>query len=179
MTAETVFGRFPEPPGPALITVRIEIVPLDLVTEWRRGGIVADFAAAYLAWAFEHRGAARSVVSTVVNELVENAAKFSVDGRTPTHVTIRHFGEVVHAEVRNEAGDEHVARLRQVLEDLARDGAESVFRRRVEDRLGLGIALLARDYGATIGATVSPGCTKGGKTVSLRVALSALEVEQR
>lgn len=179
MTSGTVIGRFPEPPGEPLVTIRIEIVPIDLVTEWRRCGIVADFAAGYLAWAFEHRSAARSVVSTVVNELVENAAKFSVDNRTHTQVTIRHFGEVVHAEVRNEATDEHVARLREVLEALARDGAEAVFRRRLEDRTGLGLALVARDYHGVVGATISPGCAEGANTVCLRVALSALEVEQR
>jgi hypothetical protein len=179
MTAETILGTFPEPPAtPALITIRVEMVPIDLVTEWRRCGIVADFAAGYLVWAFERRHAARSVVSTVVNELVENAAKFSVDNHASTHVVIRHYGEVVHAEIRNEASDEHVARLREILEALARDGAESVFRRQLEERRGLGLALLARDYGATMGATVSPACASGRNTVCLRVALSALEVEQ-
>jgi hypothetical protein len=179
MTAEITIGTFPEPPGKPLITIRIEVVPIDLVTEWRRCGLVADFAAGYLVWAFERRAAARSVVSTVVNELVENAAKFSVDHRASTHVSLRHYGDVVHAEIRNEASDEHVARLREIVEALARDGAESVFRRQLEERKGLGIALLARDYGATVGATVSPACENGRNTVCLRVALSALEVEQR
>ena len=119
MTAETILGTFPEPPGKPLITIRIEVVPIDLVTEWRRCGVVADFAAGYLVWAFECRHAARSVVSTVVNELVENAAKFSVDHRTPTHVVIRHYGEVVLAEIQNVASDEHVGCLREILEALA------------------------------------------------------------
>ncbi|HEX9240849.1 MAG TPA: ATP-binding protein, partial [Anaeromyxobacter sp.] len=153
--------------------------PIDLVTEWRRCGIISDFAAAYLEWAFARRSTARSVVSTVVNELVENAAKFSVDNRVHTDVTIRHYGEILHAEVRNEAAEGHVARLTEVLEDLARDGAEAVFRRRIEGRSGLGLALIARDYNATVGARVTPGCTPGGKTVCLRVALSVQEVEQR
>ncbi|HEX9244216.1 MAG TPA: hypothetical protein VF875_17360, partial [Anaeromyxobacter sp.] len=74
MTPQTTIGSFPEPPGtPALVTIRVEVVPIDLVTEWRRCGIISDFAAAYLEWAFARRSTARSVVSTVVNELVENA----------------------------------------------------------------------------------------------------------
>ena len=176
---DTILGRFPQAPGtPALITIRIEVVPIDLVTEWRRCGILADFAAGYLVWAFERRHDARSVVSTVVNELVENAAKFSADNHVPTWVTIRHYGEVVHAEVQNEAADEHVARLKEVVEALARDGAEAVFRQRMEVRQGLGLALIARDYQATVGATVSPACTSGRNTVCLRVELSTREVEQ-
>ncbi len=179
MSGETLLGRFPEPPGPALVTIRVEVVPIDLVTEWRRCGILADFAAGYLEWAFSRRSAARSVVSTVVNELVENAAKFSVDNRVSTHVTIRHYGEEVHAEVQNEAAEEHVRRLADVLGALGRDGAEAVFRRCLEGRLGLGLALIARDYHAVVGARVSAGRTPGGQEVCLRVSMSAQEVEQR
>ena len=179
MTSETILGRFPDPPGPALVTISVEVVPIDLVTEWRRCGILADFAAGYLEWAFSRRSAAHSVVSTVVNELVENAAKFSLDNRIHTHVTIRHFGETVHAEVRNVAADEHVRRLAEVLGALGREGAEAVFRRCLEDRLGLGLALIARDYHAVVGARVAEGRTPGGKDVCLRVSMSAQEVEQR
>lgn len=179
MTSDLVLGTFADPPGKPLVTVGLEVVPIDLVTEWQRCGAVADFAATYMAYAFERRVTAHSVVSTVVNELVENATKFSVDKRVATHVTILHFGEVVHAEVRNEASDAHVARLREVLEALACDGAEEVFRRRMTDRSGLGLALIARDYDATVGARITRGCTEGRNEVCLRVTLSALEVEQR
>jgi hypothetical protein len=160
------------------VTIRVEVVPIDLVTEWRRCGIVSDFAAAYLEWAFTRRSAARSVLSTVVNELVENAAKFSVDNRVHTDVTIRFYGELLHAEVHNHASEEHVARLAEVLDDLARSTPEDVFRRRLEGRVGLGLALIARDYRATVGAQVGPGRTPGERTVCLRVALNAREVEQ-
>ncbi len=48
-----------------------------------------------------------------------------------------------------------------------------------EDRRGLGLAMLARDYRATVGATVAPSGEGGKNAVCLRVALSAAEVEQR
>ena len=179
MTSDSILGRFPEPPGPALVTISVEVVPIDLVTEWRRCGILADFAAGYLEWAFSRRTAARSVVSTVVNELVENAAKFSADNRVHTHVTLHHYGEVVHAEVRNAASGEHVRRLAEILGALGREPPDAVFRRCVEGRLGLGLALIARDYHASVGARLAPGRTAGESEVCLRVALSAQEVEQR
>ncbi len=179
MSALVVLGAFPEPRSPPLSAIELEVVPIDLVTEWRRCGMVADFMADYMVHAFERRDAARSILSTVANELVENAAKFSADKRAAAHISIRHHGEVVHAEVRNEATDKHVQDLRELLADLARDDATAVFRRRMDDRRGLGLALLARDYGATVGATVLPAGTGGKITVCLRVALSAAEVEQR
>ncbi len=179
MSALVVLGAFPEPRSQPLSAIELEVVPIDLVIEWRRCGMIADFMADYMVHAFERRDTARSILSTVANELVENAAKFSADKRAVAHVSIRHYGEVVHAEVRNEATDKYVEGLREVLAELARDDATGVFRRRVEDRRGLGLALLARDYGATVGATVAPAGTGGKITVCLRVALSAAEVEQR
>ncbi len=179
MTTNIVLGAFPEPPSQPLSAIEMEVIPIDLVTEWRRCGMIADFMAGYMVYGFEQRETARSVLSTVANELVENAAKFSSSKQAAAHVAIRHYGNVVHAEVRNEATDKHVEDLRAVLADLARDDATAVFRRRLEDRRGLGLALLARDYRATVGATVSSGGAGGKITVCLRVALSAAEVEQR
>ncbi len=180
MSSASILGAFPEPRSPPLSAIELDVVPIDLVAEWRRCGLIADFLADYMVYGFERREEARSVLSTVANELVENAAKFSADKRAAARVSIRHHGEVVHAEVRNETADEHVQNLREVLTELAHDGATAVFQRRMtEDRRGLGLALLAKDYGATVGATVAPAGTGGKTEVCLRVALSAAEVEQR
>lgn len=179
MSGLVVLGAFPEPPSQALSAIELAVVPIDLVTEWRRCGLVADFMADYMVHAFERRDAARSILSTVANELVENAAKFSSNKRAAAQVAIRHHDEVVHAEVRNQATEKHVQGLREVLADLARGDATAVFHRRVERRLGLGLALLARDYGAMVGATIEPADAGGELAVCLRVALSAAEVEQR
>ncbi len=179
MSASMVLGTFPDAPSPPLSAIEIEVAPIDLVTEWRRCGMIADFMAQYMEHGFERRETARSVLSTVVNELVENAAKFSADKGSPARVSIRHHGEVVHAEVQNDASDEDLQGLREVLADLARDGADEVLRRRLGDRRGLGLAMLVKDYGAKVGATVVRTDARGKNTVCLRVALSTVEVEQR
>jgi hypothetical protein len=180
MTANIILGAFPEaPPSPALSAIELEVVPIDLVTEWRRCGMAADFMADYIVHGFERREVARSVLSTVLNELVENAAKFSSNKLTAAHVSIRHHGDVVHAEVRNEASDKDVQALRDVLAELAREEATAVFGRRMLSRRGLGLAMLAKDYGGTVGATVSPPGAGGQIAVCLRISLSAAEVEQR
>lgn len=179
MSTVTVLGAFPEPHEPPLSAIEMEVVPIDLVTEWRRCGMIADFMADYMVHGFERRDTARSVLSTVMNELVENAAKFSADARAPAHASIRHHGEVVHLEVRNAATASHVQHLRGLLAELAGGDATTVWQTRIGDRRGLGLAMLARDYGATVGATAASTGEGGNVTVCLRVALSAAEVEQR
>ena len=178
MSATLVLGPLPEPRSGPLSAIELDVVPIDLVTEWRRCGMVADFMADYMVHAFERRDVARSILSTVANELVENAAKFSSSKQIPAHVSLRHHGEVVYAEVRNRAAEKHVRGLREVLAELAGDDATAVFRRRVEGRLGLGLAMLARDYHAKVGATIVPMATGGESAVCLGVALGVAEVEQ-
>jgi hypothetical protein len=141
--------------------------------------MIADFMADYMVHGFERRDTARSILSTVMNELVENAAKFSADTREPARASIRHHGEVVHLEIRNAAAESHVQHLGRLLAELAGGNASAVWRTRLEDRRGLGLAMLARDYGATVGATTIPAEHGGNTMVCLRVALSAAEVEQR
>ncbi len=179
MKAVTVLGALPAAPSPALSAIDIEVVPIDLVTEWRRCGMIADCMSDYMVYGFGRRDAARSVLSTVLNELVENAAKHSVDKRVAAHLSIRQYPDVVHAEVRNQTTDRHVQDLRELLSELAEGDATEVFRRRLEGRRGLGLAMIARDYGATVGAAVEPAETAGRAAVCLRVALNAVEVEQR
>jgi hypothetical protein len=174
-----ILGAFPEASSPPLSALEMELVPLDLVTEWHRCGKIADFMADYLVYGFERRDVARSVLSTVLNELVENAAKFSADKRAVAHVAVRQYSGAVHAEVRNEAAPEDVDQLRAVLSDVSRGDATVAFRRRIEGRSGLGLALLAKDYGATVGAKVAAPAAAGRIPVCLRVSLSAAEVEQR
>ena len=58
-----------------LAELRVELAALDAVSEWRRCGMTADFAAKYFACASSNPVTAASVLATVINELVENAVR--------------------------------------------------------------------------------------------------------
>ncbi len=179
MSETTVFGTFWEAPARSpLCAIATEIVPVDLLTQWRRCGMISDWYAEYLSYAFERRDIARSILSTVVNELVENVAKFSADKLAPARVALEHHGTILLVEARNVADSVHVEMLGAELAELAAGNAAEVFAHRLAERLGLGLALLAKDYGATVGAAVAPVGAGGKIAVCLRVALSAAEVER-
>ncbi len=179
MSDTTVHGTFWEVPARSpLCAIAMEIVPLDLVAEWRRCGMISDLFADYLSYAFERREIARSILSTVVNELVENAAKYSADKLARSRIALEHHGTVLLVEVRNVADAGHVEVLGAELAELAAGDAAAVFARRLADRRGLGLALVASDYGATLGATVTPSGA-GLSVVCVRAALPTEQVEQR
>ena len=161
-----------------LCEIATEIVPVDLLAQWRRCGMISDFLAEYLSYAFDRREVARSILSTVVNELVENVAKYSADKLVPARVSLAHHGEKLLVTSPSVSSAQHLERLGEELGELATEDAATVFARRMAQRLGLGLALVANDYGAAINATVTP--SGGGlSTVCVRAALPSIEVEQR
>jgi hypothetical protein len=157
---------------------------MDFVVQWNRCGITADYLADYLAYAFERRDVARSVITTAANELLENAAKFSSDKKAPVRIAARLRGDVLELEVENVADADHVDALTSVLDALSRGEASSLFASRIEspERGGLGLIILARDYDAQLGArivSVNGGSLDKTFSVTVRASIAADEVEQR
>lgn len=174
-------GRIGSPQGPPLVSTEVRIVALDLVVQWRRCGRTADYLADYLADAFDDADSARSVLATAINEIVENAAKFTGDKRRTVTVSARHHGDTVEIVATNHAEARHVRALETFFQDLEREGAGPLFVRRIEsaERGGVGLLILARDYGATLGAELGPPDGDGLVPVTIHAALPAEEVQPR
>ena len=177
-------GVFDEGTTPALTSTSIAMPAMDFVVQWNRCGITADYLADYLAYAFERRDVARSVITTAANELLENAAKFSSDKKAPVHIAARLRGDALELEVENVADAKHVDTLATVLDALSRGEAPSLFASRIEanERGGLGLIILARDYAARLGAkivSVNGGSADPSFSVTVRASIAADEVEQR
>lgn len=180
----TVAGVFDEGTAPALTSTSIAMPAMDFVVQWSRCGITADYVADYLAYAFERRDVARSVITTAANELLENAAKFTSDKKAPVRIAARLRGDFLELEVENVADASHVDALAAVLDALSRGEAPSLFASRIEanERGGLGLIILARDYAARLGAkivSVNGGSLDPSFTVTVRASIAADEVEQR
>lgn len=178
MTAR-VLGAPPRPLPAPLTSIELELRALDMVVQWRRCGMVADHVADYLSVSFEHPDVARNVLSTVANELVENAVKFSADKTKAIRIAVRHRGELVELVAENVSEARHVAGLEQLFAELARGDHAATFARRIEapTRGGLGLLILAKDYSAELGAELV-AAANGDTAVTLRVLLSTKELEQ-
>jgi len=178
VTSRTL-GVVPGTLPPALTAIEVQMSALDMVVQWRRCGIVADYLADYLALSFEQPDYARSVLSTVANELVENAVRFSAEKARPIRIHASHRGDVVELVVSNLSNQRHVEGLEKLFLDLSRDDLAAVFRERVEagTRGGLGLLLLAKDYGAELGAVVVSQETDT-RAVTMHVVLPAKELVQ-
>ncbi|HXI58744.1 MAG TPA: hypothetical protein VNO55_21905 [Polyangia bacterium] len=171
--------------APALTGVSIDLRALELVAHWGRCGLTADWLARFFAYDFApgSREAAVSVLSTAINELLENAAKFCSDKQHPVRISVRHHGDFVRIATGNTAGDNHVQRLRTTLDQLSHGSLEELFTRLMQNKSapgasGIGLLILKKDYGARLAVRLAPLAAAGEWDVQVTADLDIAEVEQ-
>ncbi|HEX4683881.1 MAG TPA: hypothetical protein VH277_14275 [Gemmatimonadaceae bacterium] len=190
MTAEKIFGTFtgngsaPALDGDApLGELSLSFVPLALVTEWVRCGETADFIARFFAHDYDERELAGTVLSTVVNELVENTVKFSSDKAVPAQLTVREYPDSLMIMTSNVVTPAQGDAFGQAIATLVSGDPEALFARQIANppetgSPGIGLIMLRKDYGATIGARLRHPNANGAAVVDVEVTIAGREVGQ-
>jgi len=139
------------------------VVPLELVSQWRRCGLVADFLANYHSFHFQNPKKALMILSTIINELLENAVKFSKDKNKLVTLSLRHSENSIFVETINVTDESNAARLDGFIFRLNQSDPESLFFEQIEecavsDHLssGLGLLTILKDYEANLGVKIAP-----------------------
>jgi hypothetical protein len=169
--------------SPAITQLSVTFIPLDFVTEWARCGQTADYLARFLACDFQKRDVVANVFSSVINELVENATKFSADKNAAVTVSVCQFEDCVSIATCNSATLVQAESFRELVGVIMRGDAETLFAERIATPpqiggAGIGLIVLRKDYGARLEVRLDPGV--GGDPLSLHttVTLTHREVEQ-
>ncbi len=162
------------------------IVPLDFMTEWQRCGLVADFLARYQSFNFKNPEKALNVLSTVVNELLENGVKFSADKNKLVNLSLRYYGSTIEIETVNTCDQTQAVVLDTYIERLKNNDSETMFLEQIQksedggsDVSGLGLITILKDYDAQLGIRISPK-TEGDTNydVFVKVVLSTAGIEK-
>ncbi len=138
-------------------SLELRCAPRDLRSHPHGCGLVADFLAQFIAHDLGDRAVVVNVLSTILNELVQNAAKFSADREAPIEILLRRHGSSVQIDVANVSDERGVGALAEAICTMERGDPEELFRRRVTgaEPGGLGLVLLRKDYDAAVGARVT------------------------
>jgi hypothetical protein len=133
----------------------------------------------YLVQAFEPSAqpTAQNVLSTVINELLENAVKFSTDDASAIRIRAGRHDDSIWIETFNTAAEPRARFLEKRLEELVHEPLNALFARsmanaRDSEAPGIGILIIQRDHGARIRAELTPR-TDGSVDVRVRVELEA------
>ncbi len=175
-------GAAVEPP---LSKFEVKFTPLDLIAHWKRCGMTADFLAYFIAYAFENPKAALNTLSTVINELLENAVKFSANKREPVVLSFDHFGDTIRIETCNTCSGAITQRFDSFLQRLGSEDIEDLFIAQIEQNAatnrsesGLGLITMVKDHNSNLAVSIRPLEVGDAHEVRVRVTLNANEVDQ-
>src|SRR5262245_12453987 len=94
---ERIHGNFDDTPSAQFSEAHLEmsIKSCDLKTRWQRCGFLSDVVARYVSAAYpeeglDYKSTAFNSISTIFQELIENAAKYSPHDDAMIRIRVRH-----------------------------------------------------------------------------------------
>lgn len=183
MHTDITFDLPPPPTDRALVSyVDIRLAASDMVNQWRRCSMTADFIAGFVYTAPVHEAPGRSALSMVIDELIENAVKFCADALTPVSITVHDYGDMIRLDVSNTCDEQHASELEKSIRRVLESDLEALFVAQIEetaaeDRLAsrLGFITLCINHGARLGARITQGPRDGLYTATVQVLLDRQE----
>ncbi|HRI26718.1 MAG TPA: hypothetical protein PK239_11570 [Chitinophagales bacterium] len=158
----TVIGNFNIIPDalPAEGNISIVIQPIDIITHWRRCGLLADFIAGFYNNAAQQPDNI-NLISTVMNELLENATKYSRKRDALVALTLKQYDNVLKMQLQNYTTPNHFYYFKNYLASLLeQDNLEQLYIEKIVQKSdqkvtesGMGMLILLKDYPVKIGAT--------------------------
>lgn len=141
----------------------VSFYPLDIIVQWRRCGQTADYIANFLSYQFKESGRSMIILSTIINELLENCVKFSCDKQMSVSFTAGFFGDIALLEATNNTDRAQVDRFQSFIHQLIHEDLEELFIAQIEETdeqmtrsAGLGLISLKKDYVSKMGFLIQP-----------------------
>jgi len=143
---------------PPLSSLDYQFIPLDIIVHWPRCSLMANSLAKNSAPFFENPKQQEAILSTILNELLENAVKFSSDKRAPASMSMKNYGDFVIIEISNSILPEQMEKFIHFLDSLHQAELVDAFIQIVENNFSqnpregcqLGLLTLMKDYGVKI-----------------------------
>ncbi|MCR9141775.1 MAG: GHKL domain-containing protein [bacterium] len=156
----------------------VSMLPIDIFDSWDRCGDIADFVATYFQYSFRSPNS-KGIISTVVNELIENAVKYSRNKSSTIQLEVRKRQENLLLQISNLIPRNQRDHFVVICQDLFQRDLEELYVEKLthaqQDRTfsGIGLILLKKDYEARLGmdiVTDSKDLVRVDVTVELAVS---------
>jgi hypothetical protein len=156
---EKILGDYELTPDylPAEGDLKFTVKPIDLITHWRRCGIIANFVAEYHESG--EKEIDKNIVSTIFNELIENASKYSTKRDSEIQIEVKRYNKILKMQVSNTSNQSYFESLinrltliinSQNLDDLFYD--EMLKKESGDKQSEIGLLLIFKDYQVKLGA---------------------------
>lgn len=132
--------------------VHLTLLPRDLALYWQRCGLTADFGASFAAFCFPEIKKTQNSLSFILNELVENAVKYSSELVKRIKITLFEKDGSLFFEVENYLSEEQQALLEKDIEalenckDIEEFYSQAMERSMTGNSSHLGLVTILNDY---------------------------------
>ncbi len=180
---KTVLGGWTDPSAkPAQSVAILDLDAGDISHNWRRCSLTADFLARYYSYYFPYRekamdrisrDTAENTISYILNELIENTAKYSDAVETAVAVAVHLRDNDILFQVSNHVSAERAGRFTRLVADLLKGNPEELYMAQLEkntEASGLGYLTMINDYGVSLGFRVEKSA-EDDFTVSVQAAM--------
>ena len=134
----------------------LAFLPLDIFDSWERAGSLSDFIADYFAPYFQSESA-HNLISTIFNELIENAVKFSHNNSQPIDIVVKKRNNNLLAKITNSIPRHRKEAFIEICRELFQKDLDKLYLQKIEEGMsdnkksGIGLILIKKDYNIKIG----------------------------
>ena len=101
--------------------------PIEHIQDWNKCSLIANFFAEYQAESYPDKKAeVISILSTIINELLENAIKFSHNTAHLLKITLKKSSNSIIIETENITDNKHKNKLQKTLQDIKSTDPEKI-----------------------------------------------------
>ena len=132
-------------------TFTFSFLPLDIFDDWERAGSLSDFIAEYFESYFANK-TAHNVISTIFNEFIENAVKFTKNNSQPISITVKKRKNELISRITNSIPLHRKTAFIEICRDLFIKDLDELFLKKIEEgalnkkESGIGLILIKKDY---------------------------------
>ena len=138
--------------------------PIDMMTLWKRCSTLSNFIADFYEHIYEETNKEKSqeMVSTILNEFIENAAKYSLKRDVNINIDICLYDTILKFEITNYTTTvQKDALLKSAIDIFNADDLEELYINKLQYKMegskesGIGLLMLLKDYPMKTGIKVS------------------------
>ncbi|AVV48842.1 slr1658 superfamily regulator [Leptospira santarosai] len=159
----------------------LKLRPMDLRVQWKRCSITADYISLYCSCQEKLDPDSSNTISIVLNELIENAAKFSKDRKGEILLDLKYYSEILKIEIKNSTNEIYKNRLENSISTLINRNSDEIYINKLKSRdenepnSGIGLLLLSKDFPVRLGFSINE-ISNGTYDVIVRAYLDLNEI---
>jgi len=183
MNPQVIIGDLVKNKDETTSMVKIILFPSDLVSYWSRCGLTADFGASFYSFCFPNSKTMRNSLSFILNEIVENAVKYSKEKVSPITICLYKENNDLVFEVQNYISPDQNAIFKkyinhlQEVSDLSDEYLKTIERNaEFDEKSSLGLLTILNDFKLKMAFNFKSKEAKYGLSVFVQVKISQGEL---